>query len=227
MNNDPLGFYILPIYLEQASTDYQLVVYQEQANKIIKEYSSKPANRENCQELKTYLNHTLALCTTRPDCNSRKALMSAIEEIIEVLQSGIDREENRYYTPPADKKPVRTFGTRLAEAVDRWHMWGYKNRKIVTDVNELEGYLRSLPDIATIDAMSFIGKYWDTVCDKFFPIPDNVSVAETEHWLDKVALTKLFQVLAYVQLTSNHLSTQRILNIYNETDEPEPASSGA
>lgn len=230
-NTDPIGLYV-SLIITDPTCDKRLLEYQRQANQAIKEYSSKPANRENCLNLKRYLEHSLALCNICPNSDGKDELAQALESVIATLQSGIDREE-KYYQKPADKDESEkwTQAYRLQEAKKRWEQWGYLKRPIKTDINTLEGFLRTIPGIATAHPVDVTTKYGKLIRDRYFPesrqLPNNKEVLK--NWIDNVFLTNIIQTLAFVQLTSQQITEQRIINIYAENDSPNdtPATAGA
>lgn len=220
-NEDPIGLHITQIVCQ--TRDKYLIEYQEKANRAIKFYLDKPATVENCQQLKIYINECLALCNNRPDSDAKAELVGMLTDIADTVQTGIDREVSRYQlNPTRSSQEVNGFVTweeRLRRALARWEIWGWKNRKPVTDTKTLEGYLRYIHvENKPIDVV--IKKMQMDLMKKFFNIPDTEDLDVLTAFVDRCT-DKIIEKYALISLQTQvtKITTQVIEDIYNEDDD--------
>lgn len=241
-NNDPIGLYLTRIYVDNRTSDKVIIDVIENTNKAIKHFDSMPATAENCQRLQVYIKHYQALLAGRPDSDVKAEVDTQLTNLIDTLQTGIDREATpQTYTKPGTEKKGPDYGGMLKRAYDRWEVWGWKNRPIVTDTSKLEGYLRAIPGIVGMGYMNLIDKYTTDIIFKFFPPkPEDTKTHEDAcKYVDK-CVSIILQKFAYVQLTSERQTYQVIENQYDGAEElyefavsqgveeaVEPATAGA
>lgn len=216
-NNKPFGMFILKVFLGPTS-DRRLIEVQNATNLAISHYANLIATRENCEELKGYMNHYLALCNNCQDSDVKEDLKSQLTNIIDTLQTGIDSEPAySTSTRKSSTTPIseQTWEQRLYRAMQRWEVWGWRNRPINKDPNTLEGYIRSLPRIEQMDIKYFFEHHLEKVVHKFWTQDKN---EDTDKFVRRIE-ADVIQKFAFVKLTTMKPVYQVIENQYDDADE--------
>ena len=228
-NEDPIGLHITQIATEAVKSDRQLMFQQDRANKAIKFYVDKPATVENCQQLKIYINECIAVCNSRPDSPGKDELVGMLTDVADTLQTGIDREVSKYQlNPTRSSQEINGFVTweeRLRRALARWEIWGWKNRKPITDTKTLEGYLRYI-HVERKPVNVVIEKMFMDLVYKFWKVPDTEDMDVLTAFVDR-CIDKIIDRYALISLQTQvtKITTQVIEDIYNDDDEVAVASA--
>ena len=218
INDDPFGMFIMKVLLDPTS-DRSIIQVQDATNLAISHYFNLPATRENCETLKGYMNHYLALCNNCKDSEVKEDLKSQLTNIIDTLQTGIDREQS--YTKNSSGKEGRTLTQMLTQAESRWKLWHWWDRKINTDPNTIEGYIRAIPGLMDMNIYEFRDKYIPAMYWKFFPPKEDFADDEAEFRYFDTVCAKIIHWYAFVKLTLAHTTPtyQVIENQYEDAEE--------
>lgn len=226
--NLTIGCYIQGIYSDNFTRDPQLISIKSRANKAIEQYSSKENTVDNCQKLQEFLKVLKAQLVVCKDSEAKFDVMNQLTNIIDNLQTGIDRvpsHTNNSYTPEKkdDKyKGWKCFSEQYQIAMAQYKVNGYRNIPIVWDKTKLEGYMRSVPNVIGMDVFEFFKKYfYDHLLNFVRPTPQECRVisngGSSEKYVDRAAqiCAKSF---AFVQLTS---TKQNVIIDLSDTDDDE------
>jgi len=234
-NNDPIGLYVSSVYTECPKNDRVLIEQQDMANKAIKHFAGMPANRENCEALQNYIKFYHATCVHRPDSDAKTELLNALTNIIDTLQTGIDREPARAPEGTRELTPLQRW---LESSYNRWKMRDLSRRKPITDQNTLEGFIRNIPNITSMGFHEMMDKYGTTLVTKFFKTTeDDLKDDESVYKFVDRCTFKIADIYVLVMLTSTKPTYTVIENQYPEAEElyefvvdqgmSEPATAGA
>lgn len=128
----PLFWFISRLYREIKTSNKFIQETQDRINKAIKQLEDKPASKENCQTLISFIEYQIAEVhyTTanidEKDIPARNELVTKARELIETLETGVKLEESQ----TTSKYGPNMYGK---------HPWHRQDEKY--DWNTLEGYL--------------------------------------------------------------------------------------
>ena len=214
---DPIGLFVQQIFTDAPGRDSKLNECQRQANQAIKLFLDKPASSDNCARLREYMQGFLAQANLRPDSEMKTELVTMITNIIDTLSTGI--KPGSTSTEPKKQGDPRSYTAIERQAYERWRIWGWENRPIVTNPNTLEGYIRRLPGVANMNYHEFIQKYGKDVIMKFFPpkpgCVDFDALLNHTYECDK----KIAPKFVYVKLTMNQPKKMVIEDRFDNSEE--------
>lgn len=125
----PLFWYIHKIFTETTTKNKGLIIIRDSINDSIESIKSKPANLENCTQLKSFLEYEKAEIVYKGLCGSDvDEVVLEIDNMIETLKTGItlgEKEQNFH------------FG-----GSQRYRNYAWYNEQHNWDPQTLEGYLK-------------------------------------------------------------------------------------
>lgn len=148
---DLISVYVSPITGKYKETDIKTL--RDEANKVIKQFSNLSANSTNCQKLKEALDGIETELLGKQETPDRNKLYDEVAERILTLLTGI--EPVKVYEKPSWGELVER--ERMRQAVHKCvieHL-----HPILTDKNTLQGFLRSIPNIKTMDFSTVMRAY--------------------------------------------------------------------
>lgn len=148
-----LSVYVSPITGKYKETDIKTL--RDEANRVIKQFSNLSASSTNCQKLKDALDGIETELFGKPETLERNKLFDEVAERILTLLTGI--EPVKVYERPSFDELVKRERDRQAVnkcVIDYLH-------PILTDKDTLQGYLRSIPNIKTMDFSTVMRAYLD------------------------------------------------------------------
>lgn len=146
-----LSVYVSPITGKYKETDIKTL--RDEANRVIKQFSNLSANSTNCQKLKDALDGIETELFGKPETPERNKLFDEVAERILTLLTGI--ESVKVYEKPSWGELVKRERKRQSVnkcVIDYLH-------PILTERNTLQGFLRSIPNIITMDFSTVMRAY--------------------------------------------------------------------
>lgn len=217
----PLGCYIQQIYTEETASNWHLVQAKKQANLAIQEYTNAKANKENCQKLQEYLRLPLAECESLPDSENKEEVTIQLTNIIDTLQTGIDRVPSYKDNPNwQDKKNTwESYSEKYQRCIAQYKVTGYKQWPITYDPKTVEGYIRRIKNVEDMDIDVFVKSHCEKIIKRFFPFTNkvlNMTDEQFEKWFD-ANMASVIKKFAFVKLTTKR--EQVIENQYDGAEE--------
>lgn len=217
----PLGCYIQQIYTEETSSNWHLVQAKKQANLAIQEYTNAKANKENCQKLQEYLRLPLAECESLPDSENKEEVTIQLTNIIDTLQTGIDRVPSYKDNPnwQDEKSAWESYSEKYQKCLAQYKVNGYKQWPKTYDTNTIEGYIRRIPNVEDMDIDVFVKSHCEKIIKRFFPFTNkvlNMTDEQFEKWFD-ANMASVIKKFAFVKLTTKR--EQVIENQYDGAQE--------
>ncbi len=124
-----LFWYVNVIFTETATKNRGLIIIRDSINDVIASIKSKPANLENCTQLKLFLEHKKAEIVYKGLCGSDvDEVVQEIDNMIETLKTGIVLGEKEQDYHSGGSQRYRNY-----DWFDEQHNW---------DPQTLEGYLK-------------------------------------------------------------------------------------
>jgi hypothetical protein len=240
-NDKPLGLFIHTLYT-QSNKSRAYIAVQSMANEAVRFYLNKPANKENCQNLLTYLNESLAELNQLPDCDAKSELVEQIEKRISLLKDaiqpahpGVSTKPSNNYRPGNENKGGsanwRSYDERYEACLKAYKVNDcYKKFPTTKDPNTLEGYIRNIPNVDGMSVNVFLDKYVPDLLkrvnfvkkvgkDEYVEIKDYELTGKTIDLL----VTHFLKKFAFVQLTlskpDNVIEDQTASDIFNFVQE--------
>ena len=211
-NDDPIGLYIQPVFMTNSTLDKKIQTVQTQTNQAINYYAKSAADRENCQRLQNYLKEYQAKLVCCRDSEAKFELSNQLTNIIDTLQTGIDREPSYKDDPVShSSKPVDKYGGWLSYAeqyqkcLEQCRVNGYQYWLKTYDPKTVEGYIRHIPNIADMDILVFVKDHCENMIKKFYPITKadlELSDEQFERRFDS-NMASIIKKFAFVKLTSH------------------------
>lgn len=217
----PLGCYVQQIHTDEASSNWHLVQAKKQANLAIQEYSNAKANKENCQKLQEYLRLPLAECESVPVSEDRDEVIEQLTNIIDTLQTGINRVSSYKDSPNwQDKKNTwESYSEKYQRCIAQYKVTGYKQWPITYDPKTVEGYIRRIKNVEDMDIDVFVKSHSEAIIKEFYPFTKKVigmTDKQFEKWFD-ANMASIIKKFAFVKLTTK--KEQVVENQYEGAQE--------
>lgn len=226
-NDDPIGLYIQPVFMTNSTLDKKVQALQGQTNQAISYYSKAAANKENCQRLQNYLKEYQARLVCCRDSEAKFELTNQLTNIIDNLQTGIDRESHTNGFTSNHNKPVDKYGGWLSyseqyqKCLEQYKVSGYQHLPRSYNPNTVEGYIRLIRNVADMDVWEFVKKHGEKMIQKFYPITKADRKLSDEQFGRRFDsnMASIIKKFTFVKLTTG--SKQNVIIDLSDTDDDE------